>query len=258
MITLRHVGYSLSVIVVASILTTLGIKASDTMTASDALCPVDMMPVEAVPGVTCVDAFEAVPGSSCPHHVVANPQSTKGNIAIATCIPEGDRNIAEPWRFVTREDARVLCARVGKRLPTAKEWYEISLSVPVETCVFSAEQPHTSGVVSDCVSVSTVHNLPGNVWEWVNDDVIEGMYNGRKLPETGYVAAVDDCGVVSLSSSTPVADFGMDYAWTTASGIMGMVRGGFYRSGEDGGLYAVQTNVPPTFASAGIGFRCVR
>jgi formylglycine-generating enzyme required for sulfatase activity len=255
---LRYLGYTLSVIVIASLITALGIKASDYFTAADNICPADMVPVASVPGVMCVDAFEVVPGSSCPQQTVENPQSTKGNLAVPTCIPDGGDGELQPWRFVTREEAKLLCARVDKRLPTAGEWYHLALSSPTDSCVFDTEQPQQSSRESTCMSVAEAYHLPGNIWEWVSDDVVQGVYNGRTLPETGYVEAVDETGVVLVSSSTPVVDFGQDYAWTTTDGVMGMVRGGFYRSGDDGGIYAVQANIAPTFASAGIGFRCVR
>lgn len=36
-----------------------------------------------------------------------------------------------------------------------------------------------------------------------------------------------------------------------------MMRGGFYRSGEDGGIYSIHADIEPTFSSGAIGFRCV-
>jgi hypothetical protein len=78
------------------------------------------------------------------------------------------------------------------------------------------------------------------------------------LPVSGYVLSVDSSGVASQTGTTTSDLFGSDYARFPESGVFGMVRGGFYGSGEDGGIYALQANIAPTFASAGIGFRCVR
>jgi hypothetical protein len=37
-----------------------------------------------------------------------------------------------------------------------------------------------------------------------------------------------------------------------------MIRGGFYSSGEDAGLYTINASIPTSFATQGIGFRCVQ
>ena len=36
-----------------------------------------------------------------------------------------------------------------------------------------------------------------------------------------------------------------------------MIRGGFYGSEDDAGLYTANTSVETSFASQGVGFRCV-
>ena len=245
------------VIITTLIITTLGVTASDWF-ADTSLCPADMVVVTDVPGVTCVDRFEAAPDTACPQASPDSPQATLGNLSVATCRSTGDREGVLPWRFVAREEARQLCSRAGKRLPSAAEWYQIALSVPVSTCVLSHDGPKANDAADACRSAAGVVHLPGNVWEWVSDDIIDGQYMGRALPASGYVAASDASGIVSVSSSTPVEAFGADYVRLSDAGLFGMVRGGFYGSGEDGGLYSIQANIPPTCASAGIGFRCVK
>jgi formylglycine-generating enzyme required for sulfatase activity len=103
--------------------------------------------------------------------------------------------------------------------------------------------------------------MVGNVWEWVDASVESGQYAHRVLPETGYVTSVDADGIaLSSNTSTTQEDelYGKDYFWQNKEGVRGMLRGGFYGSGNDGGIYAVNASVDLGFGSVGVGFRCVR
>jgi formylglycine-generating enzyme required for sulfatase activity len=149
---------------------------------------------------------------------------------------------------------------VGKRLPSSEEWYLLSLGmVGVETsCNISSGSISKTGEREACVAPYGAFDLVGNVWEWVHDDVIDGTYRERQLPTEGYVAQIDNAGMATVSSDQPQALFGNDYFWVDATGAYGVIRGGYYDSGLDAGIYAVHADTPPTSASAGIGFRCVR
>jgi formylglycine-generating enzyme required for sulfatase activity len=241
---------------VASVLTAGGIRATDYLAATDTICPADMVPVDAVPGVLCVDAFEARATETCLHSHLDGPQATKGNLALPTCIASGD-GAGQPWRFIAREEAAVMCARSGKRLPTAAEWYALALPTSLTDCNFDAPGPVVK-TNTTCRTPQGVAQMPGNVWEWVSDDIFDATYHGRTLPPSGYITSVDTDGVATVTGTTSDETFGADYARIADQGVYGMVRGGFYGSGEDGGIYALQANIAPTFASAGIGFRCVR
>lgn len=253
---MQRLAMSVLVAVVATAFTAVGLRATDYLVAVDGVCPSDMVPVQAVPGVLCVDKAEARAASLCPWSTLSGPQATADNIAAHTCtvVADGDH---EPWRFVTREQAALLCARSEKRLPTAREWYQIALSSRLEGCNFTTNRPDPS-IASSCVTSAGVMHMPGNLWEWVSDDVRDGAHDGTMLPPSGYVVAVDQAGVATVTGTTSDSLFGEDYVRFAASGLYGMVRGGYYGSGKDGGIYALQANVVPTFASAGIGFRCVR
>jgi hypothetical protein len=258
------------VIVGALVVTALGIDAADTLTGKSGTllssvmtstqgCGDGMSSIDAVPGVMCVDRYEASPGKNCPVEDPANSLESYKNAENKDCFPvskDGER----PWAFVTRDQAMQLCARAGKRLPTSGEWYALSLGMSqVErTCNIGKGTVALTGEHDACVAPNGVYDMVGNVWEWVNEDVIDGTYNGRSLPENGYVTQIDTTGVALTTGSSEEALFGNDYFWSVNEGFFGMIRGGFYGSGEDAGLYTVHADTLPTSASAGIGFRCIK
>ena len=96
------------------------------------------------------------------------------------------------------------------------------------------------------------------MWEWVSDDVINGSYNNAQLPASGYVAQVDSTGMATVVQETPHDLFEKDYFWSRTEGAYGVIRGGYYDSGSDAGVYTVHADTPPTSTSIGIGFRCVK
>jgi formylglycine-generating enzyme required for sulfatase activity len=104
-----------------------------------------------------------------------------------------------------------------------------------------------------------MHDAVGNVWEWTSDDVIDGGYNDRTLPNAGYVREVDAGGVATETQlELPEPNFYDDYIWSNQSEVYGLLRGGFYGSGNDGGVFAVQAMTKPSFTGAAIGFRCAQ
>jgi hypothetical protein len=198
----------------ALVITTLGISASDMLqgssgsllgqlmgSAPDGPCPAGMIHVPTSVSFTCVDEFEVAPSATCPHAQPANLMQTQENINQLDCVAESvvDR---VPWTFVAREQARAMCARSGKRLPTMEEWYMIALATPdsPELCQLTATAPTVNNPDSQCRSGVGVVNAVGNVWEWVSDDVVEGQLNGVALPEEGYVTQVTSTGLPIATS----------------------------------------------------------
>lgn len=255
----------------AVIITALGIDAADTITGSrgtllsqvigtqDGECPQGMVVVETLSSLSCVDIYEASPNKACPEQNPENVLSSLRNIENVSCVPDS-KVAGTPWRYVTRDQAMQACARAGKRLPTSAEWYGISLGMTRvhETCNINSRQIAETGAYPECVSPRGVFDMVGNAWEWVSDDVIDGKYHEQVLPQKGYVTQVDSSGMATLTGGDADELFGTDYFWAQQSGAFGVIRGGYYDSGTDAGIYAVHADTLPTTAGAGIGFRCVR
>jgi hypothetical protein len=258
------------VVVVSVVLTTLAIDAADTlsgrggtllssvMTSNQGGCPKGMVPVSGST-FTCADAYEVSPGATCPYTEVASVLDTKNNIDDQACeavsVPE-----ALPWSYVTREQARAICAQRGARLPTNAEWYQLALGMRNQNaaCNTDTGAMTRTGEFTTCSTESGIYDVMGNAWEWTSDDVIDGMWNGRALPESGYVAQVDQAGVAVVSNQAPQEGFYEDYFWSKKVGAFGMMRGGFYGSQRDAGVYALHAETLPTTAGAAISFRCVQ
>lgn len=206
----------------------------------------------------CIDAYEASPAPDCTVSVVGSAIDTQRNLSDGCGVMSAKGK--EPWRFVTYTEARQLCARTGKRLLSAREWYDVAVGqTDTTTCVINA----TDGVPSltgshDCRTPAGVNDLVGNLWEWVTDTASDGVYDGRVLPQSGYVDLVDAAGVVVRTAPLPNQMFGNDYTWTEHEGIRGMLRGGFYQSGDDAGIFTQNLSVALDFSAAGVGFRCGR
>lgn len=255
----------------AIIITALGIDAADTLNGSqgtllsqvisrsEGKCPPGMGVVENIPTLTCVDLFEASAGDACPVTEPDQIVATQRNIESRECRAESKKD-SLPWRFITRDQAMQMCARVDKRIPTSEEWYALTLGmVDVEhSCNVDSKNISKAGSHALCVSPHDAHDLIGNVWEWVSDDVINGMYKSNTIPASGYVTQVDGGGMATQVSESAQELFGKDYFWSKSDGAYGIIRGGYYDSGSDAGLYTVHADTLPTTASIGIGFRCVK
>lgn len=265
-------GKVILVVFGALIVTALGIDAADTITGSkgtllsqvitsggEGRCPEGMSAVENMPTLACVDMYEASTAEKCPAQNPEQMLASIQNIESRDCVPVSKKD-ATPWRFVTRDQAMQMCARVGKRLPTNEEWYALSLGMAsVETsCNVSSKSLVKTGSQDNCVSPHGAYDLVGNVWEWVSDDVINGSYKSSQIPGSGYVAQVDANGMATVVDNNPQELFGKDYFWSRSDGAYGIIRGGYYDSGTDAGVYTVHADTQPTTASIGIGFRCVK
>ncbi len=251
-------------------LTVLGIDASDTwqgngttllgqlMATKQEVCPVGMIVVPGALSYTCADQYEASAGDACQYKTPANTIESGRNLAKESCQPQSVQ-AAAPWSYLTREQAQLACVRAGKRLPGAAEWHQLALGAPDDTrCVIAGSSPSPTGSHVDCRSASGAFDVVGNVWEWVRDDVTGGVYQDRTVPPAGYVQSAASDGVAVDTGSEPSELYGDDYFWSSQTGVRAMMRGGFYGSDTDAGVYAVHADTDLNLSGVAIGFRCVQ
>ena len=249
-------------------ISTLGIFASDALQGIDSrmgnlaslngrgACPQGMALYKGAETALCVDIFEASPAPSCPYKTPKNSIESEKNVATIGCYPASIDKMA-PWTYITLTQAQRVCAEAGKRLPSSDEWYALALGTDIAPCNTESTEPRIAGP-SSCISSAGVHDMVGNVWEWVNETVTGSEYRGRALPPEGYVGEADASGIAITTATDAGSElYGDDYFWSKTEGVFGMIRGGFYGSGADAGLYTVNASVPTNFATQGVGFRCV-
>lgn len=209
----------------------------------------------------CVDRYEVSADVSCPHSTPTNISDTRGNLDDRSCVPQSVAG-AQPWVYVNINQARELCARVGKRLPTHGEWHHAALGISdpeVEpVCNIASASLAQTGSWQGCVSGSGAYDMVGNAWEWIDAAISDGLYGNRELPEEGYVDGTDQDGVALATTDVANSDFHKDYFWSKADGAFMSIRGGFYGSGTDAGIYSIHADMAPSFSSSAIGFRCVK
>jgi hypothetical protein len=266
----RRIFLSTIIVVSTVVLTSLSIDAADTLrgrsgtllsniiSATKSGCPSGMVHMAGT-SFSCVDAYENSADPSCPEQSPTDALKSKTDVDAPSCMSVSVEGVL-PWTNVTREQARALCSRRGARLPSNNEWYEVALGMQdVDgACNTEGQKAEQTGSFPKCVSKAGVFDLIGNVWEWTTDDAISGVYNGRPLPDSGYVSQVDQGGVAVASKDTPDDAFYHDYVWTNKTGAYGMLRGGFFGSHGDAGIYTLHAQTLPTTPGAGIGFRCVQ
>lgn len=268
---MRWLKYSLRFVFVTGgiiILTSLGIDATQYLNGSQSAlsilarkatisdCPSGMVLINTSDKNFCIDIFEVSVGNNCPLKTPATALDSKQNVDDSACQAE---SISEklPWTSVTFLQAKEICAKRGARLPNNIEWYEAAIGSPDSNACNTDGTLTDTGIRSECKSARGIYDAVGNAWEWVDGVVVDGEYEERQLPIEGYVNEVDHAGVATLTSDAPNPLLNDDYFWINSSGPVSMMRGGYYGSGKDGGLYSIYSKVPANFSSAAISFRCV-
>jgi formylglycine-generating enzyme required for sulfatase activity len=262
----------LVVIIIAVSLTTVGIKASDSLFGAKgqvkSLCPAEMVFVPGSNGGFCIDKYEDSAGSQCPASNPASEVDSQANINNADCQAVSAAG-AIPWRNLTQIQAVNLCAKAGKRLPTSEEWFAAALGTPDKNADWGPDdcqvnnnwkqQPGLTGSGKNCVSYAGAYDMIGNVWEWVKGEVVDGSYGNTKLPDNGYVQAVSADGLMTKTDpDNPAELYNSDYLWIKKEGARGIARGGYWANGAAAGEYSLYAVTELSAFAVGSGFRCIK
>jgi hypothetical protein len=219
-------------------------------------------------GPLCVDVHEASLWDS----------ATGGNaIDASTCSDNGNdcsdgvtniyaRSVANtaPDANITWFQALQACANSGKRLLTNAEWQMAAAGTPdpgstadtINNCNTNSGAAVITGLsaggTNACVSNWGAFDMIGNLNEWTAD-WMHGTGGGAWTPSGG--TAGSDYGLDTMSGTNPATNQG-----TNSSNFPGAVlRGSGFSNASDGaGVFAVATNIAPSFKSSSIGFRCAR
>ena len=268
------------VVLFATVLTTLAIQASDKYTIPGTSflagvgnagpiphCPPEMAYIPHDGGGYCIDRYETSAGKHCPYYDPSNEFQSQSNLTNPLCVPTAEKN-KRPWVNAPFHEALRACAQAGKRLPTNNEWYRASLGTPdavMDGDATLCALGHTgqasaddTGVHDRCVSSYGVYDMVGNVWEWVDGSVMDGIYDRHELPADGFVAEVDTDGVPTQTATSSTPSFGGDYFYVDKTGVRGMMRGGFWSLKDKAGPFSMNATIPLSFVGNAVGFRCVK
>lgn len=261
-------GRGVLVLVGIVVLTSIGIDAADTLTNSNGTmlaeltsslsaksCPPGMVEVPGSAGTFCIDEYENSFTESCPYPIARSAEDAKVNQDATTCTTESHEG-ATVATFVSYHTAQSMCAKRSLRLPTALEWHEAAIGTPdTELCNTDGSKAQ-SGTFTRCRSHFGVSDAVGNVWEWVSGGVLDGVFEGVTLAAEGYVTEADVRGVATKSQAVSDSAFNADYVWSKPTGAYAVMRGGFYGSETDAGIFSLHAGLPASHSSEATGFRC--
>ena len=195
------------------------------------------------------------------------------------------RALETPWVSINQNQAKVECEKIGAHLITNAEWMAIardieSVSSNWSGTVLNRGNSNSSAAMNGTDPLSGINkrthtlsngqviwDFAGNVWEWVDAQIptqADMKPTGRYWP--GEIKDVTDWGNgLAYSEIGP-----KDNTFTMSNGVGGIyydtsytsnrafLRGGYWSSGADAGVFALVLKYSPTYLTAGIGFRCAR
>jgi len=276
----KSITKTVAVVVSSTVLTTLAVNAVDTGgTVAQSLtamlsgaevqtgpCPKNMALVDQALEPYCIDMYEASPSDLCRYNDPNSVDESDLNLIDPTCTPVSEPYVM-PWRYINQEQAERACLRAGKRLATPGEWYRGAIGTPDDMGLLGDEQCNIArnraesvaetGSGMRCVSDVGAYDMVGNAWEWVAGTVVKGEWESTILPATGFVLNVDMNGMPTDTGAQQDERLHSDRFWLDAHSIAGLMRGGYYNSKGDAGVYTVYAASPPTFVGEAVGFRCV-
>jgi len=132
-------------------------------------------------------------------------------------------------------------------------------SKPTEATWSVENQAIKTGTANRCRSDAGAYDMVGNVWEWVDDTIQDGIHPfGGALPAQNYIETIDQYGIPSVTNAGAQASYNEDYFWINASGKRGFIRGGDWSNEANVGVFTFNLLYAPSNVGTSIGFRCAR